>query len=314
MTVTQRKILVILGPTASGKSDLAVKVARWLGKPAQKKAFGIDGAEIISADSRQVYKGLDIGTGKITKREMRGVLHHLLDVASPKRKFTAAQYQKLARQTIARIHRKNKLPILVGGTGLYIDATLYDYPLPSVKPNITLRRELERLSVAQLFSKLKTIDPQRAATIDPHNPRRLVRALEIVMETNAPVPQLPADLYSRPLYRVLKIGIAPAENLNQKIRARLRKWIRQGLAGEIRRLRARGVSWQRFEELGLEYKWFARYLQGKTSPEECLRESEQEIVRYAKRQMTWFRKDKNILWIHHANEAILCTKSFLQNS
>ncbi|MEK7086778.1 MAG: tRNA (adenosine(37)-N6)-dimethylallyltransferase MiaA, partial [Patescibacteria group bacterium] len=162
------KIIVVLGPTASGKSDLAVKIA---------KKYG---GEIISADSRQIYKGLNIGSGKITKKEMRDIPHYLLDVASPKRTFTVAKYQELARRKIQEIWKRDNLPIICGGTGFYIDAVLNNCLLPEIKPDWELRKKLEKKSTEELFSNLKKLDPRRAKNIDRHNKRRLVRALEII--------------------------------------------------------------------------------------------------------------------------------------
>ncbi len=167
MVKANNKLIVILGPTASGKSELAVKLA--------KKFNG----EIISADSRQVYKGLNIGTGKITKKEMKGIGHHLLDVASPKRKFTVAQFQKLAFKKIREIQRRGKTPFLVGGTGFYIQSVVDNISIPEVTPNWKLRKALEKKNTEELFSMLKKLDPARAKTIDSKNPRRLTRAIEI---------------------------------------------------------------------------------------------------------------------------------------
>src|SRR5258708_296896 len=172
------QVIAIVGPTASGKSTLAVNLAREFN------------GEVISADSRQVYKGIDIGTGKITKREMRGVLHYLLDVASQESTFTVAQFQKLGMQAIKKILAKGKLPIICGGAGFYIDSLLYDYALPSIPPNAALRKKLEKRSAAKLFRELKKPDPVRAKNIDRFNKRRLVRALEIVYATGGPVPEL----------------------------------------------------------------------------------------------------------------------------
>ena len=160
------KIIVVLGPTSSGKSDLAVALALRLSSGQAQKKFGIRGAEIISADSRQVYQGMNLGSGKITKKEMRGVPHYLLDVASPKRRFTAAQYKKLAQATIKKIHRQNKLPIICGGTGFYIQALTDNLALPKVKPNLKLRAQLEKLSTPKLYQQLKKLDPRRAKNID----------------------------------------------------------------------------------------------------------------------------------------------------
>jgi tRNA dimethylallyltransferase len=178
-----QKLIVILGPTASGKTGMSIKLA--------KKFNG----EIVSADSRQVYKGLDIGSGKVTKKEMQGVPHHLLDVANPKNRFSASQYQKLANKAVVKIQNKNKLPFLVGGTGFYIQSIVDNIVLPEVKPNWALRAKLEKKSNEELFLMLEKLDPVRAQNIDKQNPRRLLRALEIVITTGRPVPSLVNHLY-----------------------------------------------------------------------------------------------------------------------
>jgi tRNA dimethylallyltransferase len=280
------KIIVIVGPTASGKSDLAVFLA--------KKLNG----EVISADSRQVYRGMDIGTGKITRREMRGVPHHLLDVASPKQTFTAAQYQKLGRAAIRKILVKNKIPIVAGGTGFYIDTLLYDYALPHVPPNPLLRKRLEKKTVEGLFAELKRLDQRRAQTIDAKNKRRLVRALEIITMTKKPVPAPREALKRASPYDVLKIGIAtPKEKLRRRINARLARRFKIGMMGEVRRLHASGLSWQKLDSFGLEYRYASRHLRGLISKEKTIGELQNKIWQYARRQMTWFRKDKKTLWI-----------------
>src|SRR3990167_3851819 len=175
-----RKIIVILGPTASGKSALAVKLA--------KKFNG----EVISADSRQVYKGLNIGTGKITRKEMGGVPHYCLDVVSPKKIFTVADFKKCAEKAIEKIFAKNKTPIIVGGTGLYIQAVVDNITLPEVKPNWKLRKELEKKTTEEMFKMLKKLDPERAKTIDAKNPRRLIRAIKTA-EALGKAPNLEVD-------------------------------------------------------------------------------------------------------------------------
>ena len=238
-------LLVILGPTASGKSDLAVKLARRFN------------GEVVSADSRQGYKGLDIGTGKITKKEMHGVPHHLLDVASPNHIFTAAEYQKLGKRALRNIWRRGKLPIICGGTGFYIDTLLYEYKLPGTKPNAALREKLEKLSADSLYEKLKKLDQARALTIDRHNKRRLIRALEIIAATGKPVPPPPPKTSP---YFYLKIGIKKNEfELSGQIKKRLIKGLRTGLIGEVRGLLKSGVSMRRLDELGLEYALVARF-------------------------------------------------------
>lgn len=275
--------MVILGPNASGKSDLAVRLA--------KKLNG----EVVSADSRQVYRGLDIGSGKITKKEMLGVRHHLLDVASPRTVFTAARYRTLARRAVQDILRRGKLPIVAGGTGLYIDTFLHDIPLPEVAPNAKLRAQLEKLSAAKLHARLKKLDPRRAKNIDKNNKRRLVRALEIVMHSGKPVPKLSKK---KSAYHALKIGIhLPAEELKSRISARLKKRLKEGLLGEVRRLHEEGLSWKRLDDLGLEYRYVSRHLRGMISREEMIETIERESWKYARRQMTWWRKDKEIKWV-----------------
>ena len=208
------KIFVILGPTASGKSDLAIKLA--------KKYNG----EVVSADSRQVYKGLNICSGKITKKEMCGIPHWLLDVANPKARFTVSQYQKLALKAIKNIQKKNKLPILVGGTGFYIQSIVDGIIIPEVKPDWKLRKKLEKLSNEELFKKLKKLDPKRAESIDRQNPRRLIRALEIVLTTGTEVPALSRAEGQK--FDVLQIGIKKSpEELKKYIQKRLLKRLRK---------------------------------------------------------------------------------------
>lgn len=281
------KLIVILGPTASGKSDLAVKLA--------KKYKG----EIISADSRQVYKGLDIGSGKITKKEMRGIPHYLLDVADPKRKFTVAQYQKLAQKAIATISKKGKKPFLVGGTGFYIQSVVDNIVIPDVKPNWQLRKKLEKLSAEKLFSMLKKLDPKRAKTIDKHNKVRLVRAIEIVKITKKPVPAFQTSQK----YQVLELGVKKSkEELKKSIHKRLFKRLK-GIIQEVKNLRKNGLSFKRLEELGLEYRYIALYLQKKIGYEEMVEKLESEINQFSKRQMTWFKRGKRIHWISSQKKA-----------
>ena len=281
------KIIVVLGPTASGKSALAVKLA--------KKING----EIISADSRQVYKGMDIGTGKITKKEMAGIPHHLLDIASPKKQFSVSQYQKLANQAIKKILKKGKTPIICGGTGLYINAVVDNVVFPAVPPNYQLRKKLEKLTTTELFEKLKRLDPKRAKNIDKNNPRRLIRALEIVLISKKPVPEIKKQRN----YDVLKIGVKrqPAE-LKKLIKKRLLKRMEIGMVEEIKKLHEQGVSWKRLFDFGLEYRWISLGLQKKVSQPEMVEKLNKAIVDYAKRQITWFKHDKEIRWVNNMNK------------
>ncbi|HRY52503.1 MAG TPA: tRNA (adenosine(37)-N6)-dimethylallyltransferase MiaA [Candidatus Portnoybacteria bacterium] len=295
----QKPIIVIVGPTASGKSDLAVFLS--------KKYNG----EVISADSRQIYKGMDIGTGKITRKEMAGIPHYLLDVASPSRRFTAAQYKKLAQQAIKNIQRKNKLPIICGGTGFYIRALIDDLQIPKIKPDLKLRAQLEKKTTTELFAQLKKLDPRRAKEIDRHNPRRLVRALEIIYKTGQPVPELKLE----PQPNVLFLGIKKSRpELARRIKRRLQKRFKQGMLTEVKKLRKQGLSWQRLDSFGLEYRWLARFLQNKISYTEMVERLQKDIEHFAKRQMAWFGKDSRIHWIKNPAQARKITSDFLTKS
>jgi len=292
----KQKLIVILGPTASGKTDFSIKLA--------KKFNG----EIISADSRQVYKGMDIGTGKITKKEMKGIPHYLLNVASPNRKFSVAQYQKLALKNIDKISKKNKVPFLVGGSPFYIYSVLEGWIFPKLNPDWNLRKKLEKKSCEELFKMLKKIDIKRSGNIDKKNKRRLVRAIEIAKKLG-PVPLLRKKIKFDPLI----IGIKkPKQEIKELIKKRLDKRLKQGMIREIRRLKKQGVSWKRLESFGLEYKWIALYLQKKIDHVEMIRLLQKDIEHFAKRQMTWFKRDKNIKWIEDYEKAKNLLRDFLE--
>ena len=289
------KILVVLGPTSSGKSDVAVELA--------KK----HGGEVISADSRQVYRSLDIGSGKITKREMRGIPHHMLDVANPKLQFSVAEFKKQADKIIADIISRDKLPILCGGTGFYIQAVVDDVSLPEVAPDEKLRKKLQNKTAEELFCMLKKLDPRRAKEIDRQNPRRLIRAIEIAKALGK-VPNLdihldiecPSDLGMRPLshYSVLQIGLDMSDvKLRQRIHLRFLRRMKQGMVAEVRNLHSKGLSWKRMHSLGLEYRCLAEYVKSGEKDKEKLQTCiETGNWHYAKKQRMWFKRDKRILW------------------
>ena len=280
-----QKVLIIVGPTASGKSALAVHLAR--------RFHG----EVISADSRQVYRGLDIGTGKISKREMKGVPHHLLDVASPKHVFSAGDFVRHARKEIDMIYHINRLPIIVGGTGFYIDALVGRVALPEVAPNAALRKRLRGKSASQLFLMLKRADPSRATSMNTPSERnnkvRLIRALEIAAAFDS-IPM--NDIVSRS-YDALWLGIAPSIHaLEGRISKRLAERLKRGMVGEAKKLHAAGLSYRRMEELGLEYRSLARHLQGRISKDEMIAEISRDIRRYAKKQLAYWKRNKHIKW------------------
>jgi len=294
-----KKLVVILGPTASGKSAMAVNLAQ--------KFNG----EVISADSRQVYREMDLGSGKISKKERKGVIHHLLDVAVPQKRFDVVKYRKLAQKAIAQILRKDKTPILCGGTGFYIQAVVDKIVIPAVKPDWRLRSGLEKLATEQLFEKLKKLDPRRAKTIDKNNPRRLIRAIEIVMKTKKPVPRLRQG-YGGQAYPVLIIGIKKTpEELKKLIARRLRVRLNLGMVAEVKKMHEKRVSWKRLEEFGLEYRFIAQYLQKKLNYDEMLKLIQKESEHFAKRQETWFKRDKRIRWIQNYKESEKLVKEFL---
>lgn len=274
------KIIVVLGPTATGKSDLAVALA---------KEFN---GEVISADSRQVYKGLDIGSGKITKKEMQRVPHYLLDVVSPKSTFTVAHFKKQSEKIIKDIITRGKTPIICGGTGFYIQSLVDGIVLPEVKPNKELRKKLESKTSEELFAILLKLDHNRATTIDPSNPVRLIRAIEIARALGN-VPEIKAQ----PKYQSIQIGLDWTDKvLKERIQKRLFARIKKGMIREVSKLHEAGISWKKLESFGLEYRYIALLLQQKITKEEMASLLETEIWHYAKRQRTWFKKDTRIKW------------------
>jgi tRNA-N(6)-(isopentenyl)adenosine-37 thiotransferase enzyme MiaB/tRNA dimethylallyltransferase len=314
------KLIVVLGPTASGKSDLAVQIA--------KKFDG----EIVSADSRQVYRGMDIGTGKITpdtknssnfstgqaKKENivthKGISHYMIDVANPKKQFSVGEHKRKAEKIIQQIIKNKKIPIICGGTGFYIQAITENLDIPEVAPDWKLRNELEKKTTEKLFEQLKKLDPGRAENIDKKNRRRLIRAIEIVLKTGKPIPQIIRQLAENSQYNVLYLGIKKSvPELKKLIHKRLIKRINAGMIEEIKKLHQKGVTWKRLDDFGLEYRYVARYLQGILTKQQMIKQLEQQIINFSKRQMTWFNKypGKQVHWIKNYSEAKKLIKSFL---
>lgn len=281
------KIIVIVGPTSVGKSDYAVKLA--------KKING----EIISADSRQVYKGLNIATGKITKKEMQGVPHYMLDVANPKKQYSVSNYKEDTLKNLRYIVNKGKVPIICGGTGFYISALLGEIDIPNIPPNKKLREQLTKKTTEQLFKILQKLNPKKAQTIDAKNPVRLIRAIEIAKAAKIKNKELRIKNNELDNFKIEKIGlIAEKEVLKKRIHLRVLSRMKKGMVAEAKKLHKNGLSFKRMHELGLEYRALAHYLQNKITKEKLIEIIERENWLYAKRQMTWFKRDKNIKWIN----------------
>jgi tRNA dimethylallyltransferase len=300
------KILVILGPTASGKTHLGVSLATEFN------------GEIVSADSRQVYCGLDIGTGKDLaeyKINGRAIPYHLIDIVNPKTKFDLAQYQTAALSAISKILKKDKLPIIVGGSGLYLQAVVDNYQLSSVNPDIKQRARRAKMSATELFQELSEVQPDFAARLnnsDKNNPRRLVRYLEI-WEAGAGAKNVKKETP----YNFLLLGLAwPDQVLRQRIEYRLLERLEQeGLVAEVKRLNETGLSWERLKSFGLEYKFISQHLLGELTYEKMVKKLTAASYRFAKRQKTWFKRwekqGEKIIWIKDKTAAVAEIKSWL---
>lgn len=279
LMTTQTRILCIAGPTASGKSARAVE-----------EALGRNG-EIISVDSRQVYRGLDIGTEKISVKEMRGIPHHLIDIRDVHETYSAGDFVTDATRLIKEITARGKLPILVGGTHFYFDALLRGLPM-GTGTNLVLREELEKLETEELFARIRERDPRRAAELDPKNRRRLIRALEII-ESLGSVPS--RNSLFRPIGQNKKYAVEwividpPREELRVRIDARLKQALGSGIVEEVRRVREE-VGDVRLNELGLEYKIVGEFLRNERTEESLLSTLSAKLWQYARRQKAWLRK------------------------
>jgi len=294
--------LVVIGPTSSGKSDLAIALAQDFR------------GEVISADSRQVFTGMNIGSGKITKEEQALAPHFLLDVADPKDDYNISHFLTDARKAREEIIARGNLPIVCGGTGFWIQALVEDQQLPEVPPDEQLRTELTKLSVEELFAELQKKDAVRADSIDAHNKVRLIRALEIVDALGA-VPQTHTVTIDEKEWCVL--ALTPnKELLHERIEKRLEKRLDDGMLAETQRLHDDGVSWERLENFGLEYRWTAQLLQKKVSEQEMCDGLLTDIKHYAKRQMTWLRRwersGAQIHWLEEPAGAKGIVRNFLQ--
>ena len=272
------KLIVIEGTNASGKSALGVELA---------SRFG---GEIVSADSRQVFERLDLGSGKITPEEMHGVPHHLLNVRKPGEFFSMADFQRLSYEAIDGIISRGNVPFLVGGTGLYVDAVADGYVLSEKSTDLDLRAELETYDTPALYEMLKQKLPD--TDVDPKNRHRVMRLLEKLAAGDV------APGTKSPRYSLLKFGVTwPREILKQRIDERLERRLQQGMVDEVKSMLDDGVSEEFLVKLGLEYKYLTWYLTGKIGYEQMVEELGSAIKRFAKRQMTWFRRDPRIIWL-----------------
>lgn len=271
-------LIAIVGPTGVGKTALSIRLA---------EEFR---GEIVSADSRQVYRGMDIGTAKPEEQERRRVPHHLLDLVDPGEPFTLARYQHLAYDIIAEINRRGRVPFLVGGSGLYVRAVLEGLAIPRVPPNLERRADLERSDTLDLYQRLQKIDPLAAQKIDPHNKRRVIRALEVSESAGRPITAL--QTHRAPPYRILRIGLTlPRALLYDRINARVDQMLAAGLVDEVRGLMRRGYSLDTPAMSGLGYRQIASFVRGEATLEEAVRLLKRDTRRFVHHQYSWFRLD-----------------------
>lgn len=298
--MSKPKIIAIVGPTAAGKTSLSIDIAKH-----------VDG-EVISADSRQVYRGMDIGTSKVTEEEMDGIPHHLLDVVDPMDIYTAADFVRDAKNAIEQIQSKEKTPIMAGGTFFYLDLLRGKMQAAPVEPDRALRESLEQYSNEELLELLEAKDPRRATSIDPHNRRRIIRSLEII-ETLGAVP--PVTIVESD-HDWLLLGITrEKEDLRERYRARATQWLEQGFKEEVQQLLELGVTRERFQEIGFEYTLMLQLLDSELTEAEFIDRFEEKNWQYAKRQLTWLRKDDSVVWIKPGETDLALEKvdQFLQD-
>ncbi|MCP6681297.1 tRNA (adenosine(37)-N6)-dimethylallyltransferase MiaA [Bacillus nakamurai] len=288
MNNSKQSVVILVGPTAVGKTNVSIQLAKMLN------------AEIISGDSMQVYKGMDIGTAKITEQEMEGVPHHLIDILEPSDSFSTADYQKMVRAKISEIANRGKLPMIVGGTGLYIQSVLYDYTFTENSGDPVFRENMEKLAAEEgagsLHAKLAAADPEAAAAIHENNTRRVIRALEILHTSGKTMSEHLKDQKREMLYNAILIGLTmDRQALYDRINERVDMMMEAGLLDEVKRLYDRNLrDSQAIQAIG--YKELYEYLDGRVTLSEAVGQLKQNSRRYAKRQLTWFRNKMPVAW------------------
>ena len=285
------KIIVIAGPTASGKSAVSVELAKLLN------------TEIISADSMQIYKGMNIGTAKITEEEMKGIKHYMLDIISPEESFSVNEYTKKVKEIIKKLHSENKIPIICGGTGLYINSLIYNFDLKEQESDPHLREELEKLYMDKggeaLIEILREFDPQSAQRIHPNNYRRVIRAIEFYKVSGITMTEQIERTKSAPKEYDASFFVlnAPREILYERINRRVDKMIEDGLLSEVTELYKSGIPKNATSMQAIGYKEMTGVLNGSDTLENAVETIKLESRRYAKRQLTWFRRNEDAYWI-----------------
>lgn len=274
------KVLVIVGPTAVGKTSLSIQIAKQYN------------GEVINGDSVQIYKTLNIGSAKVTKEEMNGIKHHLIDIKNPHEGFSVAEFQRLVREKIVDINKDNKLPIIVGGTGLYIQAVLYDFKFESEGRNLEYIKQYENVSNEELYQKLISLDSNSAEAIHKNNRRRILRALEIYHNSQRTKSELINEQSKELLYNTLIIGLdMPRDILYERINKRVDIMMNQGLLKEVGDLYKQGIKVN-----AIGYKEFTEYFENKKTIEEVTQEIKKDSRHYAKRQLTYFRNKLKVNW------------------
>lgn len=283
------KVIVIVGPTASGKSDCAIELAK-----------RIDG-EIVSADSMQIYKEMDIGTAKVTDEEMSGVKHYMINIVNPDEDFNVAMYKKMAEEALEEIASKGKMPIVVGGTGLYINTLVNGIEFSEIDKDEEYRKELEKKvsveGIDGIYEELKSVDPEAANIIDKNNVRRVIRALEIYKVTGKTKTELDKESIKETKFDFLMYGIkTDREELYNRINKRIDYMMEQGLVSEVEELNKK-YKMSKTALQGLGYKEVIEYINGNCNYDEMIEKLKMETRRYAKRQITWFKRDERITWV-----------------